>query len=170
MVHDLSRAFGHQGQDEPWAELLEGPDVCLVFDDVGRIPAGSSGERWLAELIEQPAAAHVVLSGRRDPAVPLARRRAAGRVTDLRAGDLAFTPAEVAAVVAGTGRAVDDGELAALEGWPALVDLALTRPAAQSSGTSGRSSRRSTRRPARRSSPWRPSVGRGRPRSSEWPA
>ena len=134
LAHDVSRALGHQRQGEPWADLLDGSDVCLVVDDVGRIPAGSCGERWLAELIDKPSAAHVVLSGRREPAVPLARRRAAGRVTDLRAGDLAFTPAEVAAVVAGTGLAFDDRELTALGGWPALVDLALDR-APRRSGT-----------------------------------
>ena len=105
-------------------------DVCVLFDDLHELPAGSSGEQLLAEVVrELPPHAHVVLSGRRQPAVPLARRRAAGQVVDVGVDGLAFTDTEVAALVdllGHTSTRLD--ELGTLAGWPSLVRLALSAP------------------------------------------
>jgi ATP/maltotriose-dependent transcriptional regulator MalT len=54
--------------------------------------------RWL------PAHAHLVLSGRSMPALPLARLRAAERVLEISQQSLAFTGVEVAAVAESAGR------------------------------------------------------------------
>ena len=44
-----------------------------------------------------PPQMHVILSGRPDPPWPLARYRARGEMTELRADDLRFTPQEATA-------------------------------------------------------------------------
>src|SRR6266480_8019786 len=60
-----------------WAPL----EVCLLLDDVHEIPAGSPGAAFLREVARTlPATAHLVLSGREAPDVPLARREATGEV------------------------------------------------------------------------------------------
>jgi DNA-binding SARP family transcriptional activator len=70
-----------------------------------------------------PATAHLVLSGREPPDVPLARREATGEVTRIGADDLAFTGVEVGALARRLGR---DARIAApLHGWPAMVRLSL---------------------------------------------
>ncbi len=49
----------------------------------------------LAFMLEHlPPSLHLVLATREDPAFPLARLRAQGQLTELRATDLRFTPAE----------------------------------------------------------------------------
>jgi len=102
-------------------------DVCVVLDDCHVIPPGSSGERLLGLLVRRlPGNGHLLLSGRQLPAVPLARHRAAGRLTALGSADLAFTPAEVAAACQLLGR--DQASVDELAGWPALVRLALVAP------------------------------------------
>ncbi len=105
-------------------------DVCLLFDDLHELPAGSSGEQLLAEIVrELPPHAHVVLSGRRQPSLPLARRRAAGQVVDVGVDGLAFTDTEVAALVELLGQTSTRlDELGGLAGWPSLVRLALSAP------------------------------------------
>ena len=102
-------------------------DVCVVLDDCHAIPAGSSGERLLGLLVRRlPSNGHLLLSGRRIPAVPLARHRAAGRFTAVGSADLAFTQAEVVAACELLGR--DPASVDELGGWPALVRLALVAP------------------------------------------
>src|SRR5262245_9261543 len=105
-------------------------DVCLLFDDLHELPAGSSGEHLLAEIVrELPPHAHVVLAGRRQPGVPLARRRAAGQVVDVGVDGLAFTDVEVAALAELLGQTTTHlVELGSLAGWPSLVRLALSAP------------------------------------------
>lgn len=98
-------------------------EVCLLLDDVHEIPAGSPGAALLGEVaMALPATAHLVLSGREAPDVPLARRDAAGQVIRIDRRDLAFTDAEVAALARRLGR--DASVAATLQGWPALVRLA----------------------------------------------
>jgi LuxR family maltose regulon positive regulatory protein len=72
---------------------------------------------------------HVVIATREDPPLPLARLRARGQLTELRAADLRFTPSEVAGFlkeVMGLDLSADD--IAALdtrtEGWIAGLQLA----------------------------------------------
>ena len=85
-----------------------------------------------------PPALRIVISGRADPPLPLARLRARGELTEVRADDLRFTPAEAADLVSAVcGRAPEDGDAIAAwqrtEGWAAglqLVGLALRGGAA----------------------------------------
>jgi LuxR family maltose regulon positive regulatory protein len=99
-------------------------DVCLLLDDVHQVPAGSPGSALLAEVVRAlPDTAHLVLSGRLAPDIPLARRQAAGQVAGIGAADLAFTDVETTALARRFGREIAVTEQ--LHGWPALVRLAL---------------------------------------------
>ena len=76
-----------------------------------------------------PPRTHIVIAGRADPALPLARLRARGELVEVRAADLRFTPDEVAAYlndVMALRLAADD--VVALEGrtegWIAALQLA----------------------------------------------
>ena len=99
-------------------------EVCLLLDDVHEIPPGSPGAAFLREVARTlPATAHLVLSGREAPDVPLARREATGEVIRIGGEDLAFTDVEVRALARRLGR---DARIAEpLHGWPAMVRLAL---------------------------------------------
>ena len=103
-----------------WAPL----EVCLLLDDVHEIPPGSPGAAFLREVARTlPATAHLVLSGREAPDVPLARREATGEVIKIADEDLAFTEVEVRALARRLGR---DARIAEpLNGWPAMVRLSL---------------------------------------------
>src|SRR6266567_7277813 len=103
-----------------WAPL----EVCLLLDDVHEIPPGSPGAAFLREVARTlPATAHLVLSGREAPDVPLARREATGEVIKIADEDLAFTEVEVRALARRLGR---DARIAQpLNGWPAMVRLSL---------------------------------------------
>ena len=66
--------------------------MCLLRDDVHEIPPGSPGAALLRGVTRSlPATAHLVLSGRETPDVPLARREATGEVIRIGGEDLAFT-------------------------------------------------------------------------------
>ncbi|HEX7303660.1 hypothetical protein [Lentzea sp.] len=98
-------------------------DVCLTLDDVHEIPDGSPGALLLEAVVRAlPGTAHLVLSGRCAPPLPLARREAAGEVGSVGTDDLAFTGAETAALARRFGREPTED----LHGWPALVRLSLT--------------------------------------------
>ncbi|MFJ8959469.1 hypothetical protein ACIRG5_08750 [Lentzea sp. NPDC102401] len=98
-------------------------DVCLLLDDVHEVPDGSPGAELLATLARAlPATAHLVLSGRVVPGLPLARREAAGEVATIETADLAFTDAETSALARRFGRELTED----LHGWPALIRLSLT--------------------------------------------
>ncbi len=68
----------------------------LVLDDYHVIDS-QLVDRALAFLVEHlPSQMHLVISSREDPPLPLARLRARGQLTELRAADLCFTSAEAA--------------------------------------------------------------------------
>ncbi len=72
---------------------------------------------------------HLVIATREDPPLPLARLRARGRLTELRAADLRFTPAEAAEFLNQVmGLNLSPEDIAALEarteGWIAGLQLA----------------------------------------------
>jgi ATP/maltotriose-dependent transcriptional regulator MalT/DNA-binding SARP family transcriptional activator len=97
-------------------------ELSLTFDDVHRLPVGSSGAAWLAELIDAlPANGHVVLASRADPPLPLSRWGSHGVVLHLGDDDLRFSPDELTGFAARRG--VDPAQLAATGGWPALAEL-----------------------------------------------
>jgi LuxR family transcriptional regulator, maltose regulon positive regulatory protein len=71
-------------------------DFVIVLDDYHVIDA-KPVDNALAFLLEhQPPQMHVVIATREDPDLPLARLRARAQLTELRAADLRFTPAEAA--------------------------------------------------------------------------
>jgi len=103
-------------------------ESCLILDDLHELPPGSSGQRLVTDLVARlPAGAHLVLCGRRTPAVPLARLHAADQVRRLGQADLAFSGPELDVIAGRAGRPV--AEVAGLGGWPALVRLTLAAPA-----------------------------------------
>ncbi|MCB9134413.1 MAG: helix-turn-helix transcriptional regulator [Anaerolineales bacterium] len=68
----------------------------LVFDDYHAIEAREIDQALVFILEHQPPQMHLVITTREDPHLPLARLRARGQLTELRAADLRFTPAEAA--------------------------------------------------------------------------
>jgi LuxR family transcriptional regulator, maltose regulon positive regulatory protein len=106
-----------------------GTDVVLVLDDYHLVQS-SDVHQGMAFLIDHlPAAVHVVIATRADPALPLARLRARGELVEVRAGELRFTAAEATEYLRDAmGLALDEAQVAALdqrtEGWIAALQLA----------------------------------------------
>jgi ATP/maltotriose-dependent transcriptional regulator MalT len=104
-------------------------ELVLVLDDYHTLDSRPVDEA-LTFLIERlPAQAHLVITTREDPRLPLARLRAKGQLTELRAADLRFTAEEAAAFLnAGMGLRLAAADIAALEarteGWIAGLQLA----------------------------------------------
>ena len=104
-------------------------EVLLILDDyhlIGSQPVHAS----LTFLLEHlPPELHLVLAGRSDPPLPLARLRARGQLAELRAAELRFTEDEAAALLReAAGPGLPDAAVAALaartEGWVAGLQLA----------------------------------------------
>ncbi len=105
-------------------------DVRLVLDDyhaIGAQPVHTSLEFLLEH---RPPGLELVLASRSDPPLSLARLRARGQLTELRAADLRFTAGEAAALLqhAASGQVLPDAVVTALasrtEGWAAGLQLA----------------------------------------------
>ena len=71
-------------------------DFVLVLDDYHMIDAKAVDHALTFLLEHLPPQMHLVIATREDPALPLARLRARGQLTELRATDLRFTPSEAA--------------------------------------------------------------------------
>jgi LuxR family maltose regulon positive regulatory protein len=104
-------------------------DVALVLDDYHLITAPAIHDGLIFLLDHLPARLHLVLATRADPPLPLARLRARGQLTELRASDLRFTDEEAAAFLGEVmGLDLAPAEIAALaartEGWAAGLQLA----------------------------------------------
>jgi LuxR family maltose regulon positive regulatory protein len=124
-----------QGDDALLPMLLHGLEelaspVVLVLDDVHELtePRVLHGIEFLVR--HAPPQLRLVLSTRADPPLPLHRLLVSGRLTQLRAADLAFTVAEVAELLAEYDyrSELSDDDLAVLqartEGWAAGLRLA----------------------------------------------
>ncbi|MGD0067601.1 MAG: BTAD domain-containing putative transcriptional regulator, partial [Streptosporangiaceae bacterium] len=114
LLNDLSAAAG---------------DIVLVLDDYHVIDARDVQDGMAFLLDHLPPGLHVVIAGRADPALPLARWRARGELTEIRAAGLRFTPGEAAAYLNETmGLQLTARDVAALEGrtegWIAALQLA----------------------------------------------
>jgi LuxR family transcriptional regulator, maltose regulon positive regulatory protein len=68
----------------------------LVLDDYHVIGSKPIDQALTFLLDHIPTQMHLVITSREDPNLPLARLRARGQLTELRAADLRFTPAEAA--------------------------------------------------------------------------
>jgi LuxR family maltose regulon positive regulatory protein len=79
-------------------ELEVLPDeVALAIDDFHVIESEPIHDGVAFLLDHLPPQLHLVIAGRSDPPLQLARLRAAGRLSELRAADLRFTPEETEA-------------------------------------------------------------------------
>src|ERR687891_105180 len=111
-------------------ELADLPgEIAVVLDDYHVID--SENVHWIVTfLLERlPENAHLVLSGRVDPPLPLARLRARGQMAELGASELAFTEEEAGAFLKGVmGLDLSTDDVARLEGrtegWIAGLQLA----------------------------------------------
>jgi len=104
-------------------------EVLLVLDDYHVIEAGPVHASVGFLLEHRPPGLHLVLASRSDPPLPLARLRARGQLTELRAADLRFTADEAAALLRrATGADIPGGSAVALagrtEGWAVGLQLA----------------------------------------------
>jgi LuxR family maltose regulon positive regulatory protein len=104
-------------------------DLVLVLDDYHLIDARDVQDGMAFLLEHLPPQIHLVIAGRADPALPLARLRGGGELVEIRAADLRFTADEAAAYLNGMmGLVLTAGDVAALEGrtegWIAALQLA----------------------------------------------
>lgn len=106
-----------------------GRELVIVLDDLHAVTSRECLASIDYALAHLPANTHVVLVTRVDPALGLARLRAAGALAEVRRADLAFTPAEaheLLVVLGHVGLAAEEiGVLVErTEGWPAALVLA----------------------------------------------
>jgi LuxR family maltose regulon positive regulatory protein len=102
--------------------------VVLVLDDVHLLHAPAVIGDLTHLVRDAPENLRIVLSTRSDPALPLERYRLWGRLTDIRAADLAMTSDETRVVLGAVGVELEAEDVEALrartEGWPAAIRLA----------------------------------------------
>src|SRR5207247_57882 len=103
--------------------------AILVLDDYHLLDARPIDQALAFFLERLPPQLHLVIATREDPQLPLARLRARGQLTELRAADLRFTPSEAAGFLnQGMGLNLSAEDIAALEtrteGWIAGLQLA----------------------------------------------
>ncbi len=106
---------------------LEGP-LVLVLDDLHLVDNPSCLD-VLAALFEYvPAGSQIAIASREEPALPLARWRAQGRVHEIGVADLRLDEQEAESLLEAVGVELDASELSELtertEGWPAGLYLA----------------------------------------------
>jgi LuxR family maltose regulon positive regulatory protein len=104
-------------------------EMALVLDDYHLITAPSIHQSIIYLLDHLPPRFHIIISTRADPPLPLARLRARGHLTEIRAADLRFTSKEVMAFLSqALGQDLSTEEIAVLEarteGWIAGLQLA----------------------------------------------
>ncbi|MGI8483803.1 MAG: AAA family ATPase, partial [Thermomicrobiales bacterium] len=103
--------------------------IVLVLDDYHAIDATAVDKALIFVLEHLPPQLHLVMTPREDPQLPLARLRARGQMSELRAADLRFTPEEAAAFLNDVMRLnLSETDITALEdrteGWIAGLQLA----------------------------------------------
>ena len=104
-------------------------DFVLVLDDYHVIDARAVDNALAFLLQHLPPRMHLLISGREDPHLPLARLRARGQLSELRATDLRFASSEAAEFLNRVmGLRLSEEDIAALEtrteGWIAGLRLA----------------------------------------------
>jgi LuxR family maltose regulon positive regulatory protein len=111
-------------------DLAAAPNAWLLVLDDYHVIGRAEIHTGLTFLLDHlPPGGHLVIASREDPPLPLARLRARGQVSELRAADLRFTAEEAAAFLADTMRLpLSPAQVAALdartEGWAAGLQLA----------------------------------------------
>ncbi|WP_411375729.1 LuxR C-terminal-related transcriptional regulator [Arthrobacter sp. MPF02] len=104
-------------------------DLFVVLDDYHLIEVSEIQDSVLFFLEHLPPHVHVIIAGRTDPPLPLARFRARGELVEIRAQELRFTPGEAATYLTDCmGLSLTPPDVAALEGrtegWIAALQLA----------------------------------------------
>jgi len=104
-------------------------DLVMVLDDFHLIDAPDVQDAMAFLLEHLPPRIHLVIAGRADPALPLARLRVQGELVEIRAADLRFTPDEAATYLNTVmDLALTEEDVTALEGrtegWIAALQLA----------------------------------------------
>ena len=111
-------------------EFAAAPDeVVLVVDDFHLVDAPEVHRSVEFLLDHLPSSLRLVVASRSDPPLPLARLRARGQLTEVRAHELRFTRGETAELLrTAIGQELPDALVAALgertEGWAAGLQLA----------------------------------------------
>jgi LuxR family maltose regulon positive regulatory protein len=132
LTASIARVFGQPADLMP-AELayaVERRDepFVLVLDDHHRLCSADALAIVAMVADAMPPGSQLVLAGRKEPALPVGRLRAQGRLIDLWARDLAMTAREAATMLslAGLELAPDDVNvlLERTEGWPAALYVA----------------------------------------------
>ncbi len=130
-IRDITPAaeFGKTELSQACDRLAELPaPVILVLDDFQEItnPAVIESVDWLID--RQLPTLRLVLLSRADPTLRLHRLRVQGKLTEIRAQDLAFTGGEIAELFATSGFRLRDDQIDVLrertQGWPAGLRLA----------------------------------------------
>jgi len=102
--------------------------VVLVLDDVHLLRAAECRDALSVLADHVPPGSRLVLAGRSEPPLRIARLRAEGRIAELGPGDLSLTREDAAALLRTAGLALDEDEIAELhrrtEGWPVGLYLA----------------------------------------------
>lgn len=110
--------------------------LVLVIDDLHRAGPGLDGG-LLGSLVESgPAALHLVLASRRDPALPLAASRLRGAIADIGPDELAFTLEETGELLSMHGL---DGPAQAPVLWKATAGWPVALAVGEAVGEAGRS-------------------------------
>jgi LuxR family maltose regulon positive regulatory protein len=104
-------------------------NFILVLDDYQVLDSKPDDKAITFLLDHLPSQMHLVIATREDPDLPLARLRASGQLTELRAANLRFTPAEVTGFLNQVmGLNLSEEDIATLEtrteGWIAGLQLA----------------------------------------------
>jgi LuxR family maltose regulon positive regulatory protein len=104
-------------------------DFVLVLDDYHVVDSRAVDEALSYVLEHLPPRMRLIIATREDPNLPLARLRARGQLSELRAAELRFAPSEAGEFLEGVmGLDLSEGEITALEsrteGWIAGLQLA----------------------------------------------
>jgi len=127
------RAWQHSSQPEFVAELADSLQglpqrIRLILDDVHELVSPEALHSVQTFIRVMPATVRLVLSSRFDPPLSLPRLRLGGRLSELRAAQLSFTPHQAAALLAKLGLRVSQAEAEVLcartGGWAAGLRLA----------------------------------------------
>ena len=111
-----------------WALWSMTTPVVLVLDDVHVLHDPGCGAVMSALADHMPGGSRLVLAGRDEPPLEIARLRAAGKIVEIGPGDLALTREEASPLLREAGVALSEDDVAELhrrtEGWPAGLYLA----------------------------------------------
>lgn len=132
-LHTLAVPASPSADADFLAQVADGLDalpthIVLVLDDVHELVAAAPVHGMATLVRDRPPGLRIVLSGRSDPPLPLARLRAADQLCVVRAEHLRFTVDEAGAMLGATADDLGAGLVAALTeytgGWAAGLLLA----------------------------------------------